>query len=88
MVLFRLCLFFVVLGFTACGDEKKPISMQGQPLSPEVQAQINEIEKKRRSAGDFKCDMPDIPGHNLGPNPACPNSGNNSFGGLLRSADN
>ncbi len=32
---------------------------------------INAIEAKRRTQPDFKCSVPEIPGHTLGENPAC-----------------
>ena len=60
-------LFFVFIGCLLCsyGEESNA------SVPADVQSKINAIELRRRSAPDFKCSIPEVPGHTLGENPVC-----------------
>lgn len=52
--------------------EAKPSTVESpQQVPAALQAQVNAVEARRRSAPDFKCSIPEIPGHTLGENQAC-----------------
>jgi hypothetical protein len=62
---YAIALAFVLL--QACGEDKK----KEDAIMADTVTKVNGIEARRRAAPDFKCSIPEIPGHTLGPNPAC-----------------